>query len=273
MAAIIATTEAARRAKNAVEDARLTRIEEKLEPKVTPPSASVDMAKLKQADYAAGEAWERERDARVAAQQTGGEGTFIGPMFSDRNADFNGSLSSELIIGRAPFSFDSGSPADPKVDLGGDSTAVWAFGLIGLLIRYIAAPIANAMALKRRTPNVTVQLYYSLYGESGVRVPGIIVDNQSKEPIWVNRVVLNNAGTRTVQIPSRDGTQMSPGFLPPVVQPGSSEILYLQPAETNSVFPISPHIGVTVHLTALEVSQGVEFQVSSAGAMGLETPP
>ncbi len=169
-------------------------MEEKLEPKIPPPTASVDMAKLKQADYAAGEAWKKERDGRVTEQQTGGEGTFIGPIFSDRNADFNGSLSANLIIGRAPFNLDSGSPADPKVDLGGDSAAVWAFGLIGLLIRQIAVPIANALALNRRTPNVTVQLYYSLYGDNGVRVPGLVVNDQLNEPIWVDGVILNNAG-------------------------------------------------------------------------------
>jgi len=68
MAAIIATTEAARRAKNAVEDARLTRMETRLEPKVPLATPSVDMAKLKQADYAAGEAWEAGRQDREAAE-------------------------------------------------------------------------------------------------------------------------------------------------------------------------------------------------------------
>jgi hypothetical protein len=68
MAAIIAAAEAARQTKKAIDSARLTRIEEKLEPKVAPPPASLDMAKLKQADYAAGEAWEAGRQEREAAQ-------------------------------------------------------------------------------------------------------------------------------------------------------------------------------------------------------------
>jgi hypothetical protein len=61
MAAILATAEAARRLKQAKDDARLERKEAKLEPKVPPRATPLDMAKLKQADYAAAEEWERER--------------------------------------------------------------------------------------------------------------------------------------------------------------------------------------------------------------------
>ncbi|HMK07629.1 MAG TPA: hypothetical protein VK449_01215, partial [Anaerolineales bacterium] len=68
LGAIIAAAEAARRAarRDAQADARTVKVEERLEPKVPPP-ATLDLAKWKQADYAAGEAWEAGRKGREGA--------------------------------------------------------------------------------------------------------------------------------------------------------------------------------------------------------------
>jgi hypothetical protein len=122
---------------------------------------------------------------------------------------------------------------DPKVDLGGDSAAAWGFSLASLIIRQVAVPIANAMALDRRTPNVEVRLYYSLYGDDGIRVPGLTVDNQSTEPIWVDGVIINNAGG---VLPRPKVVSPKCRILPPVVEPGTSGNFYIRPADTEGVF-------------------------------------
>jgi len=68
-----AAAEAARQAaRRDVEKERLERKEAMLDPKLPPPSPPplppIDLAKWKQQDYAAGEAWEQERPTREAAQ-------------------------------------------------------------------------------------------------------------------------------------------------------------------------------------------------------------
>src|SRR3972149_3875153 len=60
--------ETAGKTKKAVDRPRMTRRKAKPEPKIPPPRPSVDMAKLKQADDAAGEDWEAGRQDREAAQ-------------------------------------------------------------------------------------------------------------------------------------------------------------------------------------------------------------
>jgi hypothetical protein len=221
----------------------------------------MDWATLLRQDYSAGAASFLTRTEWELAR-----------AFRDPNADFNGSVSTVITVGGPPFTLDSGSPLDPKVDISGDAVGPWGLALVNLLTRQVLVPLANNAAMVNREPNVSIDVRFSLYGEDRIGVPGIVIGNRSGEPIWVDGVVINNAGSYSVRIPSTTPSLSGPAVLPPVVEPGASGALYLLPATAEQVFPISPRIEATVQMHIMGVSQSVDLQIASAGAM-LEAHP
>jgi hypothetical protein len=109
-------------------------------------------------------------------------------------------------------------------------------------------------------PNVHADIYYNAYPQ-GVRIPGVVVDNQSSEPIWVEGVVVETRGAFIRQAPTASGLG---GFIPPVVGPGETGIIHLTPADVLGTLPLLPSAEVSLFLGVAGQSYVVERVVTSA---------
>jgi hypothetical protein len=186
----------------------------------------------------------------------------ISPLFWDEAATINGVMKTNLTIRSLAFALERGRPGEPKVDWTAAPGPARLVLLLDQITRFLA-PYANASHMASIEPNLSTELYYSAYPE-GVRVPGLVINNRSNEPVWVEGVVVNSAGSYTRQVPV--DSELG-GFVPPVVGPGESRTLHLSPADVIATLPISPYVDVTLFLSADGRQLTVDTQISSGEAL------
>ena len=203
------------------------------------------------------------QSAEDATRTSGGAGSptgaAISPLFWDQDAHLNGALHADLTIRTPKFTLDRGRPGDIELDWAqAPGPAVFVL-LLDQLTR-ILLPYANADAMAAVEPNVHADIYFNAYPD-GVRVPGVMVENHSSVPIWVEGVVVESGGAFVRQVPTDSGMG---GVLPPVVGPGETGIVHLTPAEVIHILPFLPSAEVKLFLAAEGRSFVVEGAVSSA---------
>ena len=137
-------------------------------------------------------------------------GAAISPLFWDQNARFNGAMHSSLTIVEPKFTLDRGRPGDVDMNWA-EAPGPAVFFLVLDQFTRILLPYANANAMAAVEPNVHADIYYNAY-PGGVRIPGVVVENQSREPIWVEGVAIGSRGTFARQVPTASELgESSPG--------------------------------------------------------------
>ena len=181
------------------------------------------------------------------------------PLFWDPSAQLNGMVTTELTVRSPLFSLDRGRPGETNIDW---ADAPGAARLVAALdqITRAALAYANASYMAGLQANIRTGLYYNAYTE-GVRVPGLVVENQSGNPLWVDGVVIRTAGSTIGQeaVESDFG-----GLLPVVVDPGEERILHLTPADVADTSPLLPYINAMILMRAGDQVLTSSSQIFSA---------
>ncbi|MCJ7678205.1 MAG: hypothetical protein MUO35_10840, partial [Anaerolineales bacterium] len=144
----------------------------------------------------------------------------IGQAFYDADATHNGIVRTELWVGTGPYTFSSSNPNDPAIDYGASGPAL-AIRLLTLGAKLLA-PAANADYVEHADPNVDVSLYYNLQRQGAFAIPGVLIENRSKEPIWIYGLEVTSGDDRDILLPARLDVIADVAYLPPAVLPEQS---------------------------------------------------
>lgn len=207
------------------------------------------------------------QSSQTATEQGGPSDTAISPLFWDENARLNGVRNTELTINAPKFALERGRPGDTEIDWG----QAPAPAVIPLLIDQFARvllPYANADAMAHQEPNVRADIYFNMYHD-GVRIPGVVIENQSSRPIAVGGLAVNSAGRYTRQLPV--GSQAG-DLITPVVAPGDIQIIQLRPSEVVGTLPVSPQVCVSLALWADGRTYIIEECIPSGAGLDVSLP-
>jgi hypothetical protein len=208
--------------------------------------------------------------AWTSSRETPHSASTIQPLFWDSDAVVNGSVLGKLEIGGPKFTLDGGYPGNRKVPLS-KSPVAYAIQLIDTLGKTLLS-FANANYNQSLEPNTDVRLYYGTYGSNEFRLPGMTIDNGSRDPIWVNEVVVSGQDDTTVLVPEESDIVADLAYLPPSVQPGESAIIHLplemqMPAVSSGIY-----IDVSVRLSAANIPYSLKARVWFNGDAYVTSP-